>query len=291
MALMRVDDYESQESSSGIIRSCFWDLRINADCGSKKASKELENGTRLVGYQEDGWFLGKLKHMLIVSIHRHIKTDDLILCNRSFGEDKECPICDLYQHAKKDSGYNAMNQMAMLPFLATRRQNDPQISVGRKTAKQIIPIYWFTMNVTHYRDDYKQNWLRLRDANENRPIHKYPYRIFAQKRGEREIQNYHFSALKEKPEHEITFDHPIIDDWLDEKGNWVWDKDYMELLTSLAISRYKPFVDPSTKEVFDYDGEYDRAIEMFESTVESYGSPSETLEDYEPQDEDDDELQ
>lgn len=293
MALARIDDYETQDSGS-ITLSCFWNLQVNAEHGSKKIKKELSNGKEAWGYIEDGWFLGRFKDVVVISAHER-GDKDMYLCNKSFeseGQRLTCPMCDDYFTLKDKSQYGYRKQFAMIPFLVCRNQDDPYISTGKKPRK-VLPIYWFRMNITAFREDYKANYLRLRDANESKPIHKYPYRIFAKKRGEKEIQEWHFSALKESDAHEITVEHPIIDDWLDPKtGKWLWNRDYQEMLSALCISRFKPYVDPSTREVFDYNGEYEAATAIFEEVLERYGSPTTDLEEGEYDDEydDDEEL-
>jgi hypothetical protein len=293
MALMRIDDYENQDTGGGVSRSVFWNLRVNAENGSQKAKKVLDDDKTIYGYQEDVWFLGRMKDVVFISAHRRDKM--LYLCAKSFeSEDdkKECPMCEEYFKDKATSKYSYRNMFAMIPVLVIRQQEDNLIVPGKRP-KRIIPIQWFEMNVTSFRPDYKANFLRLRDANEKHKIHARPYRIFAKKRGEEEIQEWYFTALKESDKHAISYEHPIIDDWLDPKsGKWLWDGEYQKLLSALAIVRFKPYVDPQTREVFDYDGEYEDAVQIFEEASERFGAPYESLEEgeYDEYEDDEEEL-
>lgn len=297
MPLINIDKYEEQSSGGDYLKSLFWKLTINAELGSKRKKMEVEiNGKKkeISGRYEDGWFLGRFKDAVLIAVHKMRDSKDWYLCNRSFaaeGERKECPICNEYFLDKKNCRFESMAQRLLLPFLATRRQHEPHI---HKSKFKITPIYWFELNVTSYREDAQANYFRFRDANERHKISKTPYRVFAKDRPEKEIQEYYFKALKESDDHEIIVDHPIIDEWLDPKtGKWLFNRDYQEMLSALAIARYKPYVSPTTQEVFDYGGEYDKAMEVFAEVLERYGEVKIPLEDgeYEEQYDDDEELE
>lgn len=278
--LSTFDDYSSQ--TGGRNRAIFYNLRIDAESGSQKLVFRDDKGKSKHGRYEEGWFLCKLNHAPLISVH--IKRSDerqqvAYLCNRTFSDLKnnECPMCVSYQNSsnRKKHPFGANVQFLTLPFLATRRQEEPQVNKGKY---EIIPIYWFEMNVTKYCEDtYYQNYLQLDRANQANPLHKSPYRIIKKDKDKDDINRFYFQALKEKDRHAITIEHPMIDDWMDDKGRWLWDDDYMELLQYLAISRYRPYVDPETNEPLEYGGHYQKAVEFLTTYLQEYGSPSKEL--------------
>lgn len=273
MALLRIDDYDKADSGSGSSNSLLYNLNIGGDYGSKAKQVPDEKGKPRTMFYEDGWFLAKATQAVLVSAHyKRGENKTPYLCAKSFesGEGRiTCPMCEDQYENRENSTYQARSQFLHIPFLATRRQSEPQIAGKNK----IVPIYMFKMNVTSYREDYKANLLRFLEANEKGRIHKSPYRIYAPKRKEKEVQKYFFKPLKEKPSHEITVDHPMIDDWLDEKGNWIWDKDYAEMLSALCIVRYSRYVKPKSGEPLAYDGEYEAALELYNGYKEHFGEP------------------
>jgi hypothetical protein len=268
--------YEASNSGGGG-DSLLYNLKIAADMESPR-KRDFKHGKKLLdGWYEDVWFLSKFNHIGVVSIHHKHDSKERVLCNKTFGDARKCPACDSYQNApdRKTHWIKSRDQVLLVPVLAVRRQHTPHIHKGRF---QITPIYWFEMKITNYREDYAANYLRLREANEKHPIHKHPYRIFAKKRGEREIQEYYFKAIAESEKTEISVEHPLIDDWLDERGRWLWDNDYKEMLSALAVARYKQYVNPSTSEVFDYEGIYSQALEQYETYAEQFPSVKTELE-------------
>jgi len=273
MALLRIDDYDKQESGAGGVRSLLYNLNIGGDHGSKFVQREDEKGQLRKMFYEEGWFLSKASQAILISAHyKRAENKTAYLCARSFvdNERTHCPMCEEQYENKKESVYAARAQYLHIPFLATRRQSEPQLSGKYK----ILPIYMFRMTVTNYREEFKANLQRFLEADSQSRIHKSPYRIYAPVRKEGEVQKYYFEPRKEKPKHEITVDHPLIDDWLDPKtGKWLWDKDYSEIISALTIMRYARYVNPKSGEPYSYSGEYDAALEIYNNYKELFGEP------------------
>lgn len=276
MTLMDITSFKDRDSSSSFSKASMvlYSLKI----GETSPSKHIPyKNKKIFGHYEEGWFLGKLSDAVIVYCHRKrgATRNSLILCSQTFEID--CPACAGYKAAKdrdmqKQFAVSACEHHLLLPFLVTRRQNEPEIKKGKH---QLLPIYWFSMNVSRYREDYSANLERLVDSNEQHPIHKHPYRIFAKERGETDIQEYYFNALKETDAHEINVDHPLIDDWLDKNGNWKWNQDYRELISNLALVRFSPY--QLDDRMLDYGGKYEEALKYVDELL-SEGWPTARIE-------------
>lgn len=269
--MVLIADTERFESSSdgGSQNVLLYNLRVNTEFGSIK-KRDFKDGKKfLEGCYEDVWFLNKFNSIGIISFHRSRDGKERILCHKTFNDSNKCPACDSYQNATNRQNHHvkAKEQELVVPVLAVRRQHDPHY---HKNKFQITPVYWFDLNITSYQEDRYENYLRLRAANEKHPIHKYPYRIFAKKRGEKEKQQYYFKAIGESEKTDIITDHPLIDDFMDKKGRWTFDKDHQEMLNSFAVVRYKQYVDPSTSEVFEYDGLYQECLDQYLEFSEGY---------------------
>lgn len=278
----------------------LYSLSINA--AARCEEKTFKYGDKEYdGYYEDGWFLCDYANIPVVAVHRERnpanKSLPLVLCPRTFADDADCPMCESYQKSRNrgEHPHKAVEHHLCVPFLATERQRKPQI---QRSKFEILPIYWFTMNVTTYRDDYRANLDRLEEANnlknpktgkKSQQIHKVPYRIFAKHRNKaaNEIQEYYFKPLKETSRHEITVEHPLIDDWIGDDGKWLWDESYYEMLNSFVLARFRPYMTDDGP--LDHEGQHAAALEYVAEIEDQFPNPR-TEREFE-QEEDDEELE
>lgn len=201
---------------------------------------------------------------------------------------EDCPANRYVYSFPKDERKKAFITGALsthiFPVLAYRRQKDPDIS---SKGMPVQPVHWFEVNSTNYIADYYSSWKRLKQADEVYPVHKYMYQIFAEKREQEKKQQFYFVPMlkdgKPIPLNSttipklVTTDHPFVQDWI-EDGKFIWDDDYYRMVCAFALLKFSKFVHPETSEVFDYDGYYDEAIQIYEQYRDSYPPPVEKSE-------------
>lgn len=283
MSLMsRLAQHSNQETQQ--YNSLFYRLVLNGNNGSSEGTfREKVDGREqsIDTWYDNVIFLCPLDQAPIVSYHkRNEKDSDIYLSNFTFKDAESCEVSEYFKTERdipKDKRFlSGMQSTLMIPTLLLRRQDKPQTHKGGK----IQPIYWFELNVTSYIEECKINAMRLDSINEKYPIHEYIFQVHTEKSREKNKRaNYYFRpAVQNKEPVKITpqvfgscikSDHPLITEWSD-RYRFIWDEDYYSMLTDLAAVNYQRFVHPRTNEVYDYDGNYDRAFETFRECKAKY---------------------
>lgn len=300
LALKRRSQLQAaQQQGNNFNNVLFYDLHVHGNSNSPQGTMVIKQDGKPVtihGRYESVIFLTPLDRAPALMFHKKNEENskERILSGLNFTNVDSCPANEYFQATKSLESRMLKGAMTSLffPVLATRRQKEPV----RYNGRAVNPVNWFELPCTHYIAENQANALRLEAADAEYPIHEYFYKIFQKDRKTNEKQEYHFEVMKTKEGKPIPLvpqvlakivvsDHPLLTDWID-KGRFIWDEDYFEMIQSFAIVRFQKFVNPETHEVFDYAGEYQKALDIFMDCKNSFPPPVEAAEDAPPADND-----
>lgn len=271
-------------------KTLLFDMRVSGESNSPqtKMTVDTPKGKKeLVGRYEHVMFLCPLSEAPVIMWHNKYGAKGRVLSGLTFPQLDTCPVKELLDsypdkdERKEITKLSGAMTSLFLPVLPTRCQKEPVLT---KQGGSINPVNWFELGTTSYIPETNDNYQRLKDADDEYPIHKYLYVVFSPKRGEGERQQFYFQVAKDKNGNPIkltgavidklvTVEHPLIEEWLDEDANFVWDDEYYEMLSALAILKFQRFVDPKTKEAFDYGGLFEQAEGIFNEYKAKFPPP------------------
>lgn len=305
--LKRKEEILAGKRSGNFAASLLYDMRINGDSNSpqdKLVVKTNGKSTTLFGRYETVLFLTDYEHAPLIKYHKKGE-NDRILSAYNFDID-ECPVYSYFKSVKdlKTKTITGGMDALLIPVLSIRRQTQPNRT---KSGGTINPVNWFEMEVSSYREICDENHQRLIAANNKYDISKYYYKIFAPDRAKGVKQAFYFLPMSNKGEAMIVdgvpmvenpwpvnkasvdklvkTEHPMVVDWM-EDGKFIHDDDYYSMIACLAILKFQKFTHPETAEVYDYNGYYEQALEVYKQYKERFPSAVDKSEEAQEQEED-----
>lgn len=281
MAFASFDDYLTPRNTGRSLGFVFYSLglaskirRASYPSFKGKITKTINGKEREVpvhaGHSSTGYLLAdeRVASSAIIQIHPAVSEDnEFALCRKSVDPNVRCPICDGYKAAKdavKGSDmkptykYKAAIDKIYLPFIALDFVDSHEILYDKTTGepqKDVLPIYWFSVEVTPYKDAKFANLQRLISHIRKPGSNDFATKIIAPIPADKQTQEYHYELTNLQPElPDDVWKHPLFDQGyiIEGKKGFEFTPEYRELVRNLALLQPQRAVNPATGEVLTY---------------------------------------